>query len=68
MIAKPELQMCQIVLCHSASKEVSLLEEDFCRPGNSLIHLSFYNGDTVINFQLKYWEVVTEKEENVFES
>lgn len=41
----------------SASKEVSLdniIEGNFCSPGQSLIHSSFYNGDTVINFQLKH--------------
>lgn len=54
MIANPEMQLCQTILSHHASKEASLLEENFCRPGNSPIHLSFYNGDTVINFQLKY--------------
>lgn len=49
MIANPELQVCQI----KAHVKLSLLEENFCRQIISLINIPFYNGDTVINFQLK---------------
>lgn len=29
-------------------------KKNFCRAGNSPIHLSFYSGDIMNNFQLKY--------------
>lgn len=35
-------------------QQKTLLEKNFCRAGNSPIHLSFYSGDIMNNFQLKY--------------